>query len=406
MTDATNNPQPEIILFGAFDRHNFGDILFPHVLARMLPDRRTRFAGLRECDLRPYGGHWVESISALAASPSDEAFDLVHAGGELLTCDAWEAAVMLASAEQVQQTINEYPAWARRPIEWAQQHLGVSTRAPYVLSRAHCPHFRKFVFNAVGGVDLEHLDPMMVAQVVETLRSADDVTVRDAFTQHTLGVAGIASRLLPDPAVMMAELFGDVIRDRADGEAVSAIRDTCPNGYIAVQFSADFGDDRTLEEIAVQLDIAAAQHGIGVAFFRAGLAPWHDDLALYERTRQLMRTPSACIMASPNVWDICALIANSHAFCGSSLHGRIVACAFALPRVNIRHPTRVITQSKQTEFAGTWEEPGMPYEVGVDQIIEGIDGALRVEHGTLRRIASTLVSEYQAGFQRVAALLA
>lgn len=405
MTNATNDTGAETILFGAFDRHNFGDMLFPHVVARMLPGRRVRFAGLRERDLRPYGGHFVESISTLATSPHDHALDIVHAGGELLTCDAWEAAVMLASAEQLEATIGEYPAWSQQPIEWAQRHLGLPTRAPYVLSRAQCPRIRKFVFNAVGGVDLGQLDPMMYAEVIASLRQADDIAVRDAFTQYRLNAAGIATRLLPDPAVMVAELFDDLIRDRADGEPVSAIRDAYPNGYIAVQFSADFGDDRTLEEIAAQLDVAAAQHSLGIAFFYAGIAPWHDSLEVYERTRQFMRTPSACIMTSANIWDICALIASSRAYCGSSLHGRIVASAFALPRINFRHPARLTAKSKHTEFASTWEDPHIPDEVSISQIVRGIDEALEVDPIKLEGIASTLASEYRARFEPVLALL-
>ena len=45
-----------LILFGAFDRHNFGDLLFPHIATALLPGRELRFAGLALRDLRPYGG--------------------------------------------------------------------------------------------------------------------------------------------------------------------------------------------------------------------------------------------------------------------------------------------------------------------------------------------------------------
>lgn len=406
LTNMTNDSQPETVLFGAFDRHNFGDMLFPHVVANMLPGRRLRFAGLCERDLRPYGGHFVEAIAALAASCDDHAFDIVHAGGEVLTCNAWEAAIMLAPEDQVSAMIDEYPWWVQKPTTWAGRQLGVSARAPYVLSKAQVPRARRITFNASGGVDLQALDPSIFDEVVEALRNADDVTVRDRFTQHLLSTAGVAARLLPDPAVMVAELFGDVIREHAAGEAVSAIRDACPNGYLAVQFSADFGDDRTLDEIAVHLDGVAQQHGLGIAFFCAGIAPWHDAVETYERTRGFMRTPVAHIMASPNIWDICALIAGSRGYCGSSLHGRIIAAAFALPRINVRHPARLTSHSKHTEFASTWEDPDMPDEVSVDQILLGVDNALKVDPAKLQRIAGSLASEYRAGFQRLTTMLA
>ncbi|MGN6319907.1 polysaccharide pyruvyl transferase family protein [Trinickia sp.] len=402
------NPSSEstTILFGAFDRHNFGDMLFAHIVARMLPGRRLRFAGLAERDLRTYGGHVVESISTLASACRERTVDIVHVGGELLTCDAWEAAVMLSSAQHAKSIIGEQAAWQKKPVEWAEAHLGLSTRAPYVLSRTLFPQARRVLFNAIGGVDLDRRDNAMRAQVIEALRLANDVTVRDSLTRDTLDAAGIATQLLPDPAVMVAALFGDDVRRRAEAELVSSIRHTCPNGYIAVQFSADFGDDRTLSDIAAQLDIAAQSHGLGIAFFAAGTAPWHDDLAVYERTRQRMRTSSVHCMYSADIWDICALIASSRVYCGSSLHGRIVAAAFGLPRVNVRHPARTEPRGKQSAFALTWDDPTIPAEVDVGQVARGIDDALRVERAQLRRLARTLVHTYQTGFARVPAILA
>ena len=347
----------------------------------------------------------MEAITTLASACTDRALDIVHVGGELLTCDAWDAAVMLSPSQQATPIFEAQSAQLQTPAEWAQEHIGRATRAPYVLSKAHFPLIRSVFFNAIGGVGFERQDPMMAAEVIDALEQADDVTVRDTITQKALHEVGITTRLLPDPAVMVAELFSDIIRDRAACEAVASIRDACANGYIAVQFSADFGDDRTLDTIAAQLDVVAATHGFGVAFFCAGIAAWHDAPEVYERTRQRMHTASVHIMASPNIWDICALIANSRAYCGSSLHGRIVAAAFALPHVNIRHPTRVAGPSKQTAYATTWEGTEQAGEVRVDEIVRGIEAAIKVEPARLRHTARTLVDAYRSGFQRVSALL-
>jgi len=48
-----------IILFGAFDRHNLGDLLFPHIAGALLPGTDLFHAGLARRDLRPHGGHAV-----------------------------------------------------------------------------------------------------------------------------------------------------------------------------------------------------------------------------------------------------------------------------------------------------------------------------------------------------------
>ena len=111
-----------------------------------------------------------------------------------------------------------------------------------------------------------------------------------------------------------------------------------------------------------------------------------------------MRTPSVTVFESLDLWDICALIACSRAYCGSSLHGRIVAMAFALPRVNLRHSAFANAGIKQDAFAATWEDAGTPATVAVLEIADAIQRALSVEPGRLQRTARRLVSDYRQGF--------
>ena len=237
------------------------------------------------------------------------------------------------------------------------------------------------------------------------LKAADDVSVRDRQTKALLDASGVRSRLIPDPAVMVAALFGTRIRQRATQGELAQILGAFPQGYIAVQFSADFGDDATLAEIAAQLDRIAISSGFGVAFFRAGAAPWHDDLSCYRRAAARMRAPSVRIFRSLNLWDICALIACSRVYCGSSLHGRIIAMAFALPRINLHHPAQAARPTKQTAFAATWEQAGMPATVDVHEIAGGIRDALAVDRMQLQRTATELAARYRAGFDPVCARL-
>ena len=82
------------ILFGAFDRHNLGDLLFPHVVGRLLGRRPFTLTGLVAADLRPWGGHRVLPLAEAIAGHGSAAVDLIHVGGEILTCSAWQAAIM------------------------------------------------------------------------------------------------------------------------------------------------------------------------------------------------------------------------------------------------------------------------------------------------------------------------
>jgi hypothetical protein len=317
-------PAGPFILFGACDRHNLGDLLFPHIAAALLAPREVVVAGLAARDLTPFGGHRVRAIGeVLREIPGAPG---IHAGGELLCCDAWEAAAMLLPAEEAPGVIAQYDGRPER-FDWARQVLGRDDRAPYCLGKSQSLQDGARIFLGVGGVDLDRRDAVFRDEVLAKLAAADWIGVRDHRTLAHLSAAGIAATLMPDPAVLTAELFGARIRERAEPGEVAAVRAAFPQGYLAVQFAASLGDDATLACIADGLARAAA--GRGIVLFRAGAAPWHDDLGAYRRAAA--RLPGARIFESSDIWDLCALIAASASFAGSSLHGRIVAEVFGVP---------------------------------------------------------------------------
>ncbi|WP_250516218.1 polysaccharide pyruvyl transferase family protein [Caballeronia sp. INDeC2] len=394
MPDALSAPKRRIIIFGAFDRHNFGDMLFAHVVARLLAERRPEvepvFAGCGRRDLRAHGGHDIAALSQRAKRWRDEPVAFIHAGGELLTCDAWEAAVMLTKPEEVQTRIARYDSCAQDRNAWARAELGTDALAPYVIGRETFARAASICFNAIGGATLDAREAALREEVLTKLRSADHISVRDRQTQATLKRAGIDARLVPDPASLIAELFDERIRKHSDAR----------RGYLAVQFSADFGDDATLAHIAHQLDLLGKTTSLGIVLFRAGAAPWHDDIPVYARVAARMRHAAVTVFESLNVWDICALIANSEGFAGSSLHGRIVAMAYGLPRVNFQHANA--DASKQHAYASTWEIADAPHVVPITEIHAAMREALAMDRAALHDKALALAKAHRAGFEPIA----
>jgi hypothetical protein len=391
---AVTHPVPTI-LFGAFDRHNFGDLLFPHIAAALLAESNPVFAGLAERDLRTCGGHRVEALAHLTARWRDQPVNIVHVGGELLTCSAWEAAVMTLPPDEARDIMARFDAHSREALEWAQSRIGLPTLAPYTVQRSLFPQARSVIYNAVGGVDLDRYDAAFRAEVLANLRTADAVGVRDKTTRAQLHAAGIPTRLMPDPAVMVEELFGDAIRGRVRGGEPAEVLNVFPQGYLAVQFSADFGDDAMLEEMDGQLNALMRTTGYGIVFFCAGVAPWHDDPVCYQRLAARMQNLPVRLFRSLDAWDICALISASRGYVGSSLHGRIVAMAFGLPRVNLVHD---VQHSKQASYASTWEDTGTPIAVQVRDIAQGMQEALATDMQSRMRKAAELASRYRQEF--------
>jgi len=384
------------ILFGAFDRHNFGDMLLPHVLARQLPGRPLRYAGLAERDLSSLGGHRVSALARLVSQPELRAASLIHVGGEILCCEAWEAAVMLLPAGAAGIAAAHFGLRPHERQAWARAQLGTDALAPYTAAPALFPATMPIVYHAVGGVDLDRRDAGLRAEVLGKLRAAAHVSVRDVRTRQILATNGIAARLVPDPAVMVATLFAARIRHRARHGEAARLLAALARGYVAVQFSADFGDDATLDTIAAQLEQARRSSGCDVVLFRAGAAPWHDEMRVYERLAQRMAVPPL-LFRSLNIWDICALIAHARGFAGSSLHGRIVAMAFALPRLNLAHPDQVPETSKQAAFAATWDAGGAPGVVAVSDLAAALDSALALARAPMEQAARDLVAAARHG---------
>lgn len=400
------------ILFGAFDRHNFGDLLLAHVAAALLPGRRLIFGGLAGRDLRGYGGHRVEALADLVAAWGERPIDLLHVGGEILTCDAWSAAVMLATPEEARQAIAHYDGKPAAMRAWAAQRLGLSDLAPYVIAPTRFAGARRIACLAAGGVglgDQEAVDPALRGEVLAKLAAADAVGVRDRHTLaeltqlpplpplQPLAEVEIRATLQPDPVALVAELFGRKIARRAAAGEVAAMRRTFPQAYLAIQCSADFGDDATLAIFAGQLDRVAAATGFGLVFFRAGAAPWHDDLDVYRRLAARLGSASARIFTSLDIWDIGALLAASRGYCGSSLHGRIVAMAYGRPRINVLRRGEAAARNKPGAYAASWEVAGMPQVVAVEDVAEGLLAALAPPPEALAASARQLAAECRRG---------
>jgi polysaccharide pyruvyl transferase WcaK-like protein len=244
---------------------------------------------------------------------------------------------------------------AQGKVAWTQERLQLQTFAPYVVGRSLFPRAGAIVHNAIGGAELDAVSTAMRVEVREKLAGADSISVRDHRTLAHLQSFGLAADLVPDPAVVVAELFGSHLQARASAGEVLQCRRAFPNGYLALQFSTDFCDDSTLATLAAELDRFVSQSNCGIVMFRAGAAPWHDDIDAYRRLKSIMQSNAVHIFSSLHLWDICALLAHGSAYAGSSLHGRIVATAYALPRITLCRSDTGSGYAKHAAYTDTWE---------------------------------------------------
>lgn len=336
------------MLFGAFDRHNLGDLLFAHFALGDLNKRRSpTLAGTVAADLTAFGGHRVESLPEVLRRCGRTPFRLVHVGGEVLTCDRTVARITaLPPGTAIRGAELFEPDGVARESRWIADP-GFAAPAPYVVRCSALPSGSQTEFRAVGGVGIASVDEAMRGFVAAALREATYVTVRDARTRAALMELGICAALERDPVSDIRRRFGRRILDR-----VSRVG----RGFLAVQASAEFGDDATLDRLAAQVDRIVQCFHLPVVLFRAGAAPWHDDLALLNRLGSRLAERSPTLFSSLDIWDICALIAGAAAVIGSSLHVRIVAEAFGRPAISLlgEDPSPLGQPAKVRAYLETW----------------------------------------------------
>jgi hypothetical protein len=296
----------------------------------------------------------------------------------------------------------------REPVlepEWRSAMLGTASPLPYVAAREDLPGVDRIVHLGVGGVAFDALAPAWRDALRHRLADADALGVRDASTLAALRAVGLAPMSLPDPAVMVGALFGERLRARAGQGPVAAVASAFARGYVAVQLSAEFGDDATLAVAAGQLDALAARTGLGVVLFRAGAAPWHDDPAVLARLAARLPAHGVRLFNGLDLWDLCALIAHARAYAGSSLHGAIVASACGVAAAGLVRAGDHGQSAKLAAYLATWHAADDTRAWPVDRLAEGVETALATAPARRRDAADRRVAAYSTAFERLTACL-
>ena len=331
---------PRILLVGAYERDNFGDLLFLELTKRRLGaiGAVTVVSAPISADMRALVGEFVIPTGlALQTDPFDTVWVV---GGEIGTTTLGEALRFSLSAAD-HETLAAAPGPVRRAAIAAltvdHESPGAYVPAPSGDDTTAAP----VVLHSVGLAGLAGAavdDPRMVS-----ISAAAGLTVRDGVSSELLAERGVRHRLAPD--------LVQTIRKHL----VPASPD--PSSRVLVQASTRsldlWGDDAFVDAV-VSL---SSDHP--VTLFAAGTATGHDSIERYEEVRAtvLERSPTADVSISSerDPWRLAREIAESRAWIGTSLHGRIVASAFDRPRVSLANV-------KVAAYADTWD-PSMPSDV-------------------------------------------
>lgn len=378
-----------IALVGAYERDNFGDLLFLEVCKKLLSPWPTVALSLISSDMKPYGGEHVISASAWfecteSIFPPSAA---IIVGGEVLDCP-----LNYSLACDLTKERSDFFSSTPKNV----QHRIGATVAWRSSNLAYVPNFSTsqspikaipFALNSVGGSTLTKNSPNYSSAEI-ALRQARFVSARDKTTYDI--ITPIAPdrnfiTLSPDIVNALPKLFKAEI-DQCFSTLTSD-NNWPDTPYILFQANDLYIKNENIENISTALANAAMNQNLSVVFQPAGTAPGHDSIEaltkLAEATTLKLRGSSieAYLQLDRNLWLQVAAISHAACYVGTSLHGRIVSSAFARPRVSLEN-------QKVSRYARTWEETDLqPHGTKVEQLNEAIEKAITTPPSNLSSFA-------------------
>lgn len=348
------------MLVGAFERDNFGDLLFLR-----LTEERLRDAGLDTVAAAPMAsdmsetlGRFVPAYQPLLAS---RPFSVVWSvGGELGGVDQAGAYRFSLSADEfrIYQEADEVGRLAIAEVLSG----GRITGPAYLPQLSGWPRQAntRSVLNSVGLSGASALDEAAFDGFLAAVRRADSITVRDRASSRLLDELERSHRLAPDVVHAIATLLPP--------------RQVEPK--VLVQISERELEARTEAAFIDALLAAESIAPFELVFFAAGTATGHDSLTRY---RSLVRELKAAgrnrirVIEERRPEALVAEIASAALWIGTSLHGRVVSAAYRVPRVGL-------TTVKLDMYAAEWD-PAMPFGVNP----AGLPAAARAALGEATR---------------------
>lgn len=392
----------KVLIIGAFDRYNYGDLLFPLVIERQLSTYRENFQfeyfGLVESDLSGVGGLPTKGLQKFykACSDPNDPVHVIIAGGEALGV-TWNS--LYAALNPLFQRINKRHVRVNKVLDlngWTKKILKGKTTLPFVFDKSDFAGVQSVILNSLGGSGIGASVFAKYDFLKEKLQNADYFAVRDELTVGNLSKNGIKADLFPDSAILMSEFYPLNFLHKMVTQEVAGYVAEHSGKYIFAQINKK--TTRGHEQIiASGLDEVYQKGKIEICLCPIGKALDHDDHEALQELGQLMSSPYTYFDAE-NIWDIMYLIANSKCYIGTSLHGAITAMSFAVPHVGLK-------VEKLGAYLATWGAKANHRSVEFTELYEQYEIAVSVAKDEYEACRDRQMEEIKKGFEKMVKVL-
>lgn len=321
----------EAALFGTFDVPNYGDLLFPHVVAHLLGETVSE---LRCYSPRGRNPDWEDTY---AARPVRQ-----------FALDSPPALCLIGGGNIIHARPTPLPDYAdvfdNPRFTYGSLWLGASMLAASVGAR--------LAWNAPGvPAPIEGAWARRLRDL--TLAATEYVSVRDEASRTYLGASFGRPVVLPDTALKLRSIWPAASLQVHARKAFESRGMATPDRWIAIHLNERYIDSDLPRACASINRIAAGLEAVPALI---AIAPCHDDDNLARRASRLLNGPVLVADRVHGLKEIAALIAHAQAYVGSSMHGAITALAYRRPALAVAH-TRTI------KFLGLLEQISDPYRL-------------------------------------------
>lgn len=344
-------------LVGAFDRHNYGDILFPLVhteslLANGVRRSQIHYYAITAANLTSDGGYRTKSIKDLLSQSLGVDDVVVMSGGDILSAD-WmlmvahlHSSFFLKSARAARRLLGVV-----RTNDMARILLGERNAFPYVISQNDCG--ASIYYTSVGGAGFKSENH--IQRVAAELKLTNRVSVRDKQIQQILISSGVQASLVPDTALVMSDFFTpDVLRTRPWKSKLEVHGSFDESRYFSFQGAKRLLESH-LDELSSEIIKTYQLTGLAPMFVPIGRAPDHEDHVVLEVLfRRMVAANIPCAYQnSEHILDIMTSLAFAQTYVGTSLHGAITTYSYG------HRPTALFSNEvkKLKDFLNSWLIP-------------------------------------------------
>lgn len=356
----------KVLVVGAYERDNFGDLLFYQVVSNVLKGHEVIPGSIMYSDMKQTLAEKVLPYSVLLDKYHWDAVWV--AGGEVGGVDINTAYGMSLNQKQL-GVYNELDGKKRRVVQRAFS-------GAILPDTAYLPDLRlfprnagtKLIINSVGVANIDLMGNKKIAKdSVHVLKNAHALSVRDRKSMEFCRRRKVTATLMPDAVHAISTIsYWKNMR----------LVESAHSRYITFQISQRLISEYDRSKMAKMLARIIKTYRIRILLVAAGTAVHHDSYAEYRRLKilvdRIIGHERVDILHSRLPADIVKSIINSRLWVGTSLHGRIVASAFGVPRISLKN-------DKVDVYATTWDDQ-YPSNIDPLALLPAVEKAFAVDH--------------------------